>query len=210
MKTWILLFCSLCTASAALGQSWQKMESREVFDRRLNETAANTHSIDCDFIQEKYLDVFAEKILSKGKFYFRKENKIALCYTQPLDYLIVIDGQKLKTVSEGKTNVVDLSSNKMMDGMNRLLAACMTGNLGLLQEGYRMEFLEDPAYYLVRIRPQQEALKSYIREMALWFDKKDMAVVRLRLSENESDYTEYQFLNRQFNTLHDDEKFTIR
>ena len=142
--------------------------------------------------------------------YLPKENKIALCYTQPLDHLIVIDGQKLKIVSEGKANVMDLSSNKMMDGMNRLLAACMTGNLSLLQEGYRMEFLEDSAYYLVRIRPQQEALKSYIREMALWFDKKDMAVVRLRLAENESDYTEYQFLNRQFNTLHDDEKFTIR
>ncbi len=210
MKTWIILFCSLCMANAALGQSWQKMESQETFNRRLNEVAANTHSIACDFIQEKYLDVFAEKILSKGKFYFRKENKIALCYTQPLDYLIVINGQKLKIVSEGKANVVDVGSNKMMDGMNRLLAACMTGNLNLLQEGYQMDFLEDSVYYLVRIRPQQKDLQFYMREMALWFDKKDMAVVRLRLSENESDYTEYRFLNRQFNTLHDDEKFTIR
>lgn len=210
MKVLIILFYSLCMVHAALGQPWQKMESREVFNRRLNEAAANIHSIACDFIQEKYLDVFAEKILSKGKFYFRKESKIALCYTQPLDYLIVINGQKLKIVSEGKVNVVDVSSNKMMDGMSRLLAACMTGNLNLLQEGYQMEFFEDPAYYLVRIRPQQKVLQSYMREMALWFDKKDMAVVRLRLSENESDYTEYQFSNRQFNTLHDDEKFAIR
>lgn len=210
MKKTIVFILSIWMTVQVCGQSWEKMKSVEEFSQRLNTTASHTQSIACDFVQEKYLDVFAEKIISKGKFYFRKENKIALSYTQPLDYLIVINGPKLKIVSEGKTNLVDLGANKMMNGMNNLLAACMTGDLSLLKDGYQMEYLEDKNYYLVRIKPREQGVKNYLTGMVIWFDKKDMTVARLRLSENAGDYTEYQFLNRQFNTLKDDEKFVIR
>lgn len=191
-------------------QAWERLDSSQEFNRRLSEAASQTQSIVSDFVQEKYLDVFAEKVISRGKFYFRKSGKICLSYTQPLDYLIVINGQKLKIVSDGKTNIVDLGTNKMMHGMNNLLAACMTGDLNLLKEGYQMEYWQDRESYLVKIKPLSQGVKAYLAEMSIWFDKTDMTVKRLRLAENASDYTEYQFLNRKFNTLTDDEKFTIR
>lgn len=210
MKGILFFIVSCWIAGGVSGQSWNKLEAVRVFNHRLAETALQTQSIECDFIQEKYLDVFAEKVISKGKFYFRKENKISLSYTQPLDYLITINGRQLKLVADGKTNIVDLGTNKMMNSMNKLLAACMTGNLGLLEEGYRLEYLEDQSNYLVRITPQDQSVKAYLAEMSVFFDKKDMAVIKLRLAENAADYTEYRFLNREFNTLKDDEKFTIR
>lgn len=208
-RLFIVVFISL-TGLMSRAQSWEKFDPSGEFNLRLSETALESLSIECDFLQEKYLDVFAEKVISKGKFYFRKADKICLSYTEPVDYLIVINGQKLKIVADGKTSVVDLGTNKMMHGMNNLLAACMTGELSLLKEGYQMEYLQDKESYLVKIKPLNPGMKAYLVEMALWFDKKDMAVKQLRLSENASDYTEYRFLNRKFNTLTDDEKFIIR
>lgn len=210
MKRLIIVVFILLAGLGISGQSWEKFDPSTEFNRRLSETALQSQSIVCDFVQEKYLDVFAEKVISKGKFYFRKADKICLSYTEPVDYLIVINGQKLKIVSDGKTNIVDLGTNKMMHGMNNLLAACMTGDLGLLKEGYQMEYLQDKESYLVKIKPLSQGMKAYMVEMAIWFDKKDMAVKQLRLSENANDYTEYRFLNRKFNTLTDDEKFIIR
>lgn len=205
----MILIGAFTVCGSLTAQEWQKMDPQQEFNRRLAETAGKTQSIECDFIQGKYLDVFAEKVISKGKFYFRKANKVCLAYTEPLDYLMVIHEDKLKIVSGGKTTVVDLGANKSMNGMNTLLAACMTGDLSLLGQGYRMEYFQCPDTYLVRIVPLNQGVKAYLSEMAVYFDKKDMAVSKLRLSENAGDYTEYEFINRKFNTLTDDSKFTV-
>lgn len=209
MRKLLVLIAGVLFSGIVAGQSLQKLEDVDGFHRRLREAAVGILSIECDFVQEKYLDVFAEKVLSEGKFCFRKENKILLSYSRPLNYLIVINGRKLKIVSDGKTNVVDLGSNKMMNGMNSLLSGCMTGDLEGLKEECRMEYSEDERHYVVHITPREEGVKAYLAGMDIWFDKKDMAVVKLRLSENASDYTEYRFSDRRFNTLNSDEKFII-
>lgn len=81
------------------------------------------------FTQVKYLDVFDEKVTSKGKFYYQKTHKICMEYFRPMDYLIVINGSKLKIVSDGKKSIMNLSSNKMMAQMQDMLTACMIGDL---------------------------------------------------------------------------------
>lgn len=210
MKRYIVLCILVFLCLSGYAQQWEKIDPSGEFSQRLERAARQLQSIACDFIQEKYLDVFDEKIISKGRFYFRKENKICLSYSEPLDYLIVINGQKLKVVSDGKVSLVDLGTNKMMDGMNRLLSACMTGNLFLLGEEYQMDYAQQQEEYWVRIKPLNEELKNYLSEMAIYFDRKNMAVKTLRLVENERNYTEYRFVNQEFNTLVNDEKFTIR
>lgn len=210
MKTlWLILMGVFAMGGTIAAQEWQKVDPQQEFNRRLTETAGKIQSIECDFIQGKYLDVFAEKVISKGKFYFRKASKVCLAYTEPIDYLMVVNEDKLKIVSGGKTTVADLGANQSMEGMNTLLAACMTGDLSLLGQGYRMEYFQRPDAYLVRIIPLNQGVKAYLSEMAVYFDKKDMAVSKLRLSENAADYTEYEFINRKFNTLTDDSKFMV-
>ena len=55
----------------------------------------NTLSIESDFVQEKNLQVLSEKIISKGHFTFKKENRLRWEYTSPSKYLIVINNQKI-------------------------------------------------------------------------------------------------------------------
>lgn len=186
------------------------LASVTAFQERLKKEAALLSSIESDFTQEKFLDVFNEKIVSKGRFYYKQENMIRMDYTSPVDYQIIINGQKLKIVSEGKSNVVNLGSNQMMNEMKGMLAACMIGDLTVMSSAYRLEYYESPSLYVVKIRPVSKSVQAYISEIIISIDKKDMSVQTLRLSENAKDYTEYHFTNRKYNTLTSDEKFVIR
>lgn len=186
------------------------LASVTAFQERLKKEAALLSSIESDFTQEKFLDVFNEKIVSKGRFYYKQENMIRMDYTSPVDYQIIINGQKLKIVSEGKSNVVNLGSNQMMNEMKGMLAACMIGDLTVMSSAYRLEYYESPSLYVVKIRPVSKSVQAYISEIIISIDKKDMSVQTLRLSENAKDYTEYHFTNRKYNTLVSDEMFVIR
>lgn len=179
-------------------------------NKRLATEAQTLQSIESDFIQQKYIDVFDEKVTSRGKFYYKKENMICMDYSQPLNYLIVINNGKLKIVSDGKKSIMNLNTNKMMNQMQDMLTACMVGDLSKLSSDYRLSYFEDSKYYLVRIKPMQKAVQAYIHEMEIYLDKKDMSVHRLRLSETATNYTEYEFKNKKFNTLTDEKVFAIR
>lgn len=211
MKTKYTLATLLCfvVCGVAFGKM-VKIDPAAGFNQRLATEAARTRSIRSDFKQVKYLEVFSEKIDSKGIFYFMKDDKIRLEYITPLDYLIVINGQKLKIVSDGKTNVVNLGSNAMMKEIKGMLAACMTGDLTRMTGSYDMVYFEDADSYLVSIKPRSKNVQAYLQEIHIYLEKKNMSVRKLRLQENATDYTEYQFTNTTYNTLTSDEKFIIR
>ena len=154
-----LFFLSIATVHA---QSMKKMVQKTEFENRLAKEAQTVESIESDFTQVKYLDVFDEKVTSKGKFYYQKSNKICMEYFRPMDYLIVINGSKLKIVSDGKKSIMNLSSNKMMAQMQDMLTACMIGDLSKMSSNYQLEYFEDARYYLVKIKPTNKAVQAYI------------------------------------------------
>lgn len=211
MKHIICLFVSLfLSGNMAWGQeNLRPLTDIQGFQERLKQEAADVSSIESDFTQEKYLEVFDEKIVSKGRFYYKKADMIRMDYTSPLPYQLTINGQQLRIVSEGKSNVVRLGNNPMMNEMKSLIAACMVGDLQNLSAAYTIAYFETSPLYIIRIKPVSESVQNYIREISISFDKKDMSVNSLRLSETEKDYTEYLFTNRKHNTLTSNELFLI-
>lgn len=208
LLTYLLLsFLSVLSLQA---QGMKKMLHPETLESRLAKEAQTLQSIESGFTQVKYLDVFDEKVTSKGKFYYRKSNKIRMEYFRPMDYLIVINDSKLKIVSDGKKNIMNLSSNRMMNQMQDMLTACMIGDLSKMSSNYQLEYFEDSRYYLVKIKPVSKAVQAYIAGIEIYLDKKDMSVYKLRLNETQTNYTEYEFYNKTFNSLQNDTKFAIR
>lgn len=201
---YLLIFICLPQINAQM----KKMKDVEAFNKRVLAEAVSVKSIESDFTQIKHLDLFNEDITSKGKFYYKHNDKISLDYSSPTKYLIVINADKLKIVSDGKKNVVNLKSNKVMSEMRSMLAACMSGNISQIS-GYNMEYFEDTNSYLIKIKPTNKSVQAYISGFDIYMDKKDMSVSKLRISENATDYTDYLFQNKKFNTLTDDKKFSV-
>ena len=137
----ILLLLMFCTVLPMQAQQMKKLTDLKDFEARLLQEAKNIESIESNFTQIKYLDVFDEKITSKGKFYYKKSNKICMDYAQPMNYLIVINNNQLKIVSDGKKSIMDLHSNKMMNQMQDMLTACMVGDLSAVVTGILLSFV---------------------------------------------------------------------
>ena len=221
MKRINVLIWALCAGIiSAFAQSEMKPMSSsdaEAFKKNLAVEVQKVNSIESDFTQIKHMTALAGDITSKGKFYYQKEDKVSLDYTTPVKYQIVINGSKIKMVSNGKTNVFDVASNGLMREMKDVLSACMTGNLQAMGSNYKLEYFQDSKEYLVKIFPLNDAAKAIIEEVNIYLDKSDLSVTRLRMVEaskdknaKDKDFTEYQFSNKKLNVDIPASRFSIK
>jgi len=175
------------------------MKNQGAFMKRLEENALSIKSIESNFEQVKHLDIFNDDVHSKGIFYYQATDKIAMNYTAPVRYSMVINGDILKTDSNGRTNTVSLGNNKMMKELRKMISACMTGDISELTKDYKTEYFEDDSNYLVTLKPESASIKAYITGFRIYFDKEDMSVKRLKIEEGTADYTEYRFSGQKLN-----------
>ena len=209
MKPLLTLIAAALMAQTAVAQP-RNITDMQKFETQLKETAGKLQSIESDFTQVKHLDMFDEDVVSKGRFYYLKENKISLDYSQPLNYLIVINGNRLKIVADGKKSIMQLNSNKMMNEMQDMITACMVGDLNRMNNSYELNYQEDDKQYIVGITPRSKTVKEYVSAIEIRLNKADMSVDQLRMYENEADYTDYRFTNKRFNQLKDESRFSVQ
>jgi len=181
---------------------------RDTITVKLKKLASTMKTIDCNFLQTKYIDVFDEEIESKGSFFY-KENKIRMDYTTPVKYTMIINGNKLTTVSSGKKSVIDLGDNQIMHNMKGMMTACMIGDLSKLTSEYNVQYNQNTNQYITKIIMSDDQSSKYINSIVIYLSKKTMAVDELHIKESGKDYTKYKFYNRKFNTLKTNEKFKI-
>ncbi len=186
----------LVTLAAA---EYGPLKDEKAFMSELQRKNASITSIQAKFVQTKFLSVFSTEMKSDGNFYWEKNDKICLDYQAPVKYKIVINGDKLKTVSSGKSNVINTKGNPMMDQMSALIAACMTGNIDRMGSGFKVKIEESASDYRLTIEPQAKEVQSYIAKMEIFLSRKDMSVSRLVMHENADDYTGYVFTDNKFN-----------
>src|SRR5262245_1118284 len=61
------------------------------FKTKFTAASQKTNTIKSDFVQEKELSMLSEKIVSRGKFWFKRENAVRMEYTTPFQYLMIIN-----------------------------------------------------------------------------------------------------------------------
>lgn len=194
----------------AMADDYGAVRDEQTFRKELVRKTSAVTSIQAKFVQEKYLSVFSSTVKSEGLFWWQKSNKICLDYRTPVKYRIVIAGDRIKTVSGGKSTVISTKGNPMMDQMSQLIASCMTGNLAAMGAGFSTLVQESAKDYRITITPVDKSVKNYIARMEIHLDKSDLSVNRLVMYENEADYTAYIFSDKKFNETIPAQVFDVR
>ncbi|MBN2275257.1 MAG: outer membrane lipoprotein carrier protein LolA [Bacteroidales bacterium] len=206
-------FCFVLTLLAcrvSAQTSFMPMGDIEGFKNKLVTMSESTQTIVSDFIQEKNLSVLSEKIISKGQFFFKKENNIRWEYTEPTQYLIIISNNQLFTRDEKNQKLYDIQSNKMFQEMNRFISGCIQGELLKNDEDYAIAYFENNRQYFVKLVPRAEKMKEMLNEVQIFFDKNDLTVSGLKMVESGDDYTKIDFINKQLNVEVPLEKFSFK
>lgn len=179
------------------------------FQNRFAAASQKINTIQCDFIQEKHLSLLADKIVSKGQFWFRTENAVRMNYTQPFQYLMVINGNDVYIKDSQKENKISTRSNKLFQQINKIIIDCVNGR-ALQSSDFTVKVFEGSADYLAELSPVGKNLKAFFSHINLFIEKRDYTLSRIDMHEPSGDHTSIQFVNRKFNIPLSDALFAIR
>ena len=209
-KLFFVLFVLVLYCLSSFSQSsFKDIEDISLFKSNLAEMTKKTNTIKSDFIQEKNLNFLSEKIISKGLFCFKKENKIRWQYTEPFDYLIIINENKIYIKDEDHESKYDMASNKIFKEINKIITGCIQGDILNNDKEYKIEYYENDNFYYVKLTPYSENMKEFLSNIDIYFDKRDFSVSKLEMIELSGDYTKIEFLNKKLNEEIPDEEFTV-
>jgi outer membrane lipoprotein-sorting protein len=195
----LALLCLIVTGFAqAQPKGYEPVKNVSAFQQSLSKSNAAIQTIQSDFVQTKHLSLLADKIKSKGKFYFKKQDKVRIEYTSPYSYLLIMNGGQLIVKDEQKTNKINTRNSRTMQSVNRIIIDCMQGTV-FQNPDFKVSVYENGQGYLLSLVPVGEGMKKMFKEIAVYLDKNSFDVHRLTMTEQGGDYTDMDFTNTQHN-----------
>ena len=205
----IIFFSLSGLTAAAQPKGYKPVGNVPAFQQTLSKSTDALQSLQSNFVQTKHLSLLSDKISSKGKFYYRKEDKVRIEYTSPFQYLLVMNGGKVMVRDEQKTSRINARNSKMLQSVNRIMIDCMRGSV-FSNPDFKVSAFEGAAGYLLTLAPANESMKKMFSQIDVYLTKTGLDVDRLTLKEQGGDYTDMDFSDSRHNLALNDALFSTR
>ena len=211
MRRRILLFCMCLPVILLQAQhaGYKPVADMAAFKTQFAAAAQQTQSVKADFAQEKNLSLLSEKISSKGKFWFKKDNLVRMEYNQPFQYLVIINKNNVLVKDGLKENKISTKSNKLFQQINRMMVDCVQGT-ALNNPDFTVAAFENAGAWLVELTPVVKGMKDYFKNINIVLSRKDYSVNKLEMYEQSGDNTIISFTNKELNAPIADTLFAIK
>lgn len=186
-----------------------KVENSAALEKEIEAHSAKLISMASDFVQEKTMAYLDEVIVSKGKFWYKRENNLRWQYNEPFEYVIGIKNGQFSIKDQGKVRVFDVTSNPAFKELNDLILSIAKGNL-IQDNRFAMEAFEDKTTYFLKLTPKDANMKKFIQQTDLYISKEDGVATKVIMRESDTDYTIISFVNRHLNDAISDTVFDIK
>jgi outer membrane lipoprotein-sorting protein len=205
----IVVFVASGLALKAQPPGYTPVKDIAKFKTQFAAIAKKTETIKCDFTQEKNLSMLSEKIVSKGKFWFKKENLLRMEYNTPYSYLMILNKDNIYIKDGQKVNTVSTKSNRLFQQINKIIIDCVQGTV-FDSPDFTAKIFENKSNYAVALSPKGKGLKEFFKTITVTIDKNDYSVTTIEMDENSDDTTIMHFTNREYNAPVPDALFAIR
>jgi len=196
-------------AQVCVAQTFTPAKDEAGLQKAIIAASKKISTIQCDFVQEKNMSMLAEKSVSKGKFYFKRENKVRLDYQQPTKNLVVMNNGKLMMHDGKKLTQMDMNRSKMFQQLNNIIVGSINGNL-YSGTDFTVKLYENATQVKVELRPLSKTLKTFLSTIVIILDKKDFTAQRIEMNEPSGDATVLTFSNKVLNGAVDEALFTLK
>jgi len=174
----------------------------------VSDVALKTSTISSDFTQEKEMSILNDKIITSGRFFYKKERLLRWEYIHPFSYIITIQGDDITIKDEEGIKSFNTGSNKVFSEVNRIIIGSINGTL-LDDVSFTADYDQNNGHYIVSLSPVSVFVKENLKRIAIYFNKKDYTVDRLEMFESAGDFTRITFINKQINQPISDEIFIL-
>lgn len=165
------------------------------FKQKFAASSQQLMNLESDFVQTKNLSMLKDKIVSKGKFYYKKNNKVRIEYFKPYSYLMIINQNTMLVKDEQKKSNYNTRSNKIMQSINNIMLDCMSGNVYNNKE-FSTQVFESGKEYFLSLTPTTSTMKKMFSRIEVSLNKTNFQVLRLNMIENGGDNTVMVFSNQ--------------
>ncbi|HYI78752.1 MAG TPA: outer membrane lipoprotein carrier protein LolA [Chryseolinea sp.] len=205
----LILVALICaTDVTAQYKGYKPIADLDAFKKKFAVESAKVLSITSDFTQEKTLMALTEKIISSGKFWFKRNNRVRIEYIKPFAYLMIMSGDKMLVRDNDKENKINVKSNKLFQQVNRIMIDCVQGTI-LDSKDFTSKVFEDDKDYLLEMTPASKSLREFFQTILLTVDKSDYSVKSIEMNEPAGDKTIISFKNKKLNEQVADAVFAL-
>lgn len=193
-----VLFSLMALCLCLLNLSAQKIDEAKV-KQQINAVASKMKTMQCDFVQTKYLKMLNDKMVSRGKMYYQQSNKLRWEYTSPYTYTFVLNGSKV-LISKGKrSDVINVNQSKFFKEIARIMMNSVVGKCLTDSKDFKVSLTGASAEYVATLYPQQKQMKQMFQKIILHFNKQKSTVSKVELIEKKGDRTIIELKNVKSN-----------
>ncbi|MDO4462123.1 MAG: outer membrane lipoprotein carrier protein LolA [Bacteroidia bacterium] len=152
-------------------------------------------TIQCPFSRTQKLEGMTKATSSDGSFYYTKPSQLAMVYTD--GEVFVINNDQVSVGKDGKVRNLK-ASNKHVEDLASTLLACMSGKVSSLN-GTLKKTDKTAKQIVYTIAVDYKMGRSKVTQLELKYDKADLTLVSLKLTEQDGSFTTYELKSKSLN-----------
>jgi hypothetical protein len=120
------------------------------------------------FTEVKTIAALTVPLHGRGVLYYRRPDYFEKTTTQPQLERLAVDGDRLTISTDGEpARTVDLNSQPMVRGLVDAIRGTLAGELGLLQQTYRVEMEGDLTGWRLTLTPTDSAVQRAVSRIVI-------------------------------------------
>ena len=180
---------------------------RQEVMNQLSQTAASMQTMQCRFVQEKTSSMLAEPSVSEGLMYFVAPDRLRWEYTTPYPFAIVVNGERIMKVTDGKAEVLEGNSSRMYQGMVGLIMGSASGKKLFDTSTFDVVLYDDDVFWKAEMTPKRRDMRRMFSQLVFRFDKNTNGINRVEFVGSNGDVTSIRFEEMKLNEIINEDKF---
>lgn len=181
-------------------------QSQEVINQ-LTQAAASMQSMQCRFVQEKTSTMLAEPSVAQGTMLYAAPDRMRWEYTTPYAFALVVNGERIVKVTDGKAEVLEGNAGRMYQGMVGLIMGSASGRKLFDTTVFDIVLYDDNGFWRADMTPKRRDMKRMFSQLVFRFDKKTNGISRVEFVGSAGDVTSIRFEEIKLNGVIGDEVF---
>jgi outer membrane lipoprotein-sorting protein len=194
----IILFA--CLSFAGVGADEADTQLDNVLGS-LQEKMSAVSTVQTDFIQEKNLALFKQKIVLKGKIAIQKPGMLSWRVYAPMRYCLVINGSNISQWDEDANQVqsISLDKNPSIQAAIAQMQNWFSGTYQSMRGDYQIKLTGQQPLKLEFTPKETSLARNFIQQVTVLFQANQQYIQEIDILEKNGDSTLLQFVNTQLN-----------
>ena len=168
-------------ATAAPGKEMGAPQSVDALCQRLS----SIEVLIARFKEEKVLGLLSKPLISEGQLAYSAPNTLVRLIEKPRAVRVVVEPHRLVTITDAKTDELDLSSRPEVQSLVGSLLIFLRGDCERLKTTYEVFYKKEGHTWVLSLTPRSQRLQALVKQIR--FEGQNTMLARIFIEEGSGD-----------------------